>query len=271
MLNKKWLFFFLGLAILFYTVCWKYSDIYRSYLVTFKKSGLVVHFNLKGQLDGENDVVTNGIVETEANFLDGKKDGWTINYYKTGKLKDKTFFRYGKANGPSYQYYESGKLKYKCNYRNDKRFGDLNWYLENGKLDSYAVYNIKGESFCSFEYDNSGKIKDMRGLVVSPDIFSFDTNYSVKLLNFNLEAKEGYHGIRDLYFVVATPPDLNMNISVKINDKLVNSSPIIDNCVKVPNAFTKPGVYKIFIESHLLDTLGKIVNGINIESIIKKE
>jgi hypothetical protein len=271
MLNKKLIFIYACFVVVFYIICWKYSDIYKEYLILFKKSGVVPHFNLKGQLDGENYLVTNGHVETQADFLDGEKDGWTVQYYKTGKIAKKTFFKLGKANGLDYVYYESGKLKYSANYINNKQFGNLFWYFENGKLDSYAVYDIKGESFCLFKYDQSGKIIDMQGLVVSHDFFSIDSSGPVKILDFNLNRKEGYHDIKDLYIVVAEPPDLHLHVKVKINEKYLSIPPIIDNYIRVPNLFNNPCIYKIYVESHLLNDSGKVINGINIQSTIKKD
>lgn len=248
-----------------------YPYIFKEYLIFFKKSGTITHHNNNGKLNGKSIVIANGILASEANFIGGKKEGWAIDFYKSGALMHKEFFRNNKLNGPMYAYYQSGKLKWACNAKDGKRFGSLYWYFENGRLDSYATYDIKGESFSLFQYDELGKIIKMEGYVVSPDIYSRNTSDSVIMLDFNLDKKEGYHDIRNLYINVATPPDLHMQVIVNVNDHHFKDLPIKDNLVMVPDVFTKKGEYKILIESHLFDKNNKIVNGINVSRVIKIE
>jgi hypothetical protein len=266
MFNKK-LLGILGILLLFSAIYLNQSDIKEQYLFFFKKSGIIVHNN--GEKKFEVDSVINGYLRTKATFSNGLQEGWFFKYYKSGMVKNKSFFKRNQANGPEYEYYENGKLKYVANNIDNKWIGDVHWYTENSKLDSYATFNIKGKSFCLFQYDKSGKITDMKGLVVSPDIYSINSRDSVIVLDFNRD--RGYNEIKDLYIVVATPPHLHLQVIVNINNTQFKDLPINSNIITVPNAFINKGNYKIFIESHLYDKNNNIVNGINIETKITKE
>lgn len=240
--NKKLIIPF-GFLILFSLIYWNCSSIYKGYLMTLKKSGVVAHFNSKGQIDGRNYVIVDGKIETEADFFNGKKEGWTLRYYKNGRLKRKTWFRHNKAEGPQYGYYENGRLNYTDYYKDNKRQGNVYWYDDNGKLSSYAAYDIKGESFFYLKYDLSGKIIDTKGHVLSLNIYSLNSKDSVVLLDFNLEADKGYSDLKHLYINVASPPELHLNVNAQINNFKFKDLAIQNNCIRIPDIFRERGIY----------------------------
>lgn len=256
----------LGIMLLFFAFCLNYSAIKEQYLFLFKKTGVIKHNN-KGKL--EVDSIIDGHVQTKVSYSNDLRQSWVFNYYKSGKLKNKYLFKRNEANGPEFGYYENGALEYVANNIDNKWVGDAHWYTENGNLDSYAAFNIKGKSFCLFQYDKFGKIINMKGVVVSPDLYSINPKDSIILLD--LYKNKNYDDISDLFLVVATPPNLHLKVVVNINNTQYKDLPIRNNIITVHNAFLNKGTYKIFIESHLYDKNNTIVNGVNIKTKIIKE
>lgn len=271
---KKILFFcvllVLILVIAFSYIRLPYVD--ELYLKVFKKDGGIAHRNARGLLDGEVILYKNGHIEGKANVINGLKNGWRVYYYENQIIKNKTFFKNDTAQGIEYQYYKNGKLNYKANLLNAKRYGSLYWYLANGKLDSYAVFDIKGESFCLFEYDQYEKLIKMTGAVISYDIYSLnEKNDSTIVLENDYHRDNKYANIKDLYITVATPPALYMKVDVYINNIHYSDLLIQNNTIKIPNVFTDKGAYYIFIQAILTDNSGKKINGIKMKTKISKE
>ncbi|OIQ67617.1 MORN repeat variant [mine drainage metagenome] len=209
----------------------------------------------------------------KANFVNGLKNGWRNYYYETGIVHSKMYFKNDTAEGIEYQYYENGSLNYRANLSKGKRYGDLYWYFKNGKLDSYAAFDVKEESFCLFEYDQTGKIIGMKGVVISYNIYSLNKkNYSTIVLN-----DDGYHrdikysNIKDLYITVATPPNVDVIVNADINNIHFKNLSIHDNSIKIPNVFMDKGPYKIFIDANMKDKSGKLIKGMKMRRIIHKE
>ena len=251
-----------------YLIYTNFLIIYKSYLQTFKRDGVVEHRNTKGQLDGEIISFKHGLVEKTTHFSNGLKEGNMIEFYETGKIKHETFFKNDIADGDEYFYYPNGKLNYHGKLFYGKRYGDLNWYNPLGKLDSYASFDIKGNSFCLFEYDESEKIKKMGGLVVSPLLFSINNqNHTIVFLEF----KVPFHHIKDLYFTEGMPPGLHQNISVIINDKVYDNLQAKNNTILIKDAFPSNGLYQILIKSRLTDSMHHNINGINIQNTLIKQ
>jgi hypothetical protein len=55
----------------------------------------------------------------EAPYKDGKMEGTTRTYYKSGELKQEMPYKNDKAEGVARDYYESGKLESEIPYKND--------------------------------------------------------------------------------------------------------------------------------------------------------
>jgi hypothetical protein len=281
---KKTLSVAVTVILLFYLISISYTNIYIGYLRLFKKDGTIEHINSKGTLDGQLIFYKHGKREGESFFVNGLKNGWRIYYYANGNVKNKMYFKNDTAQSVEYQYYENGTLNYRSNIKNGKRYGSYYWYLNNGKLDSYAVFDIKEETFCLFNYDASGKLIKMGGLVCSHNIYSLNekNNATVILIDtssyYNKHRKitiddlyPRFNNIKDLYFTVATPPDLNVTVNVTINNMHYNNLLIQNNCVKIPNAFTQKGRFDIFIQARLKDKFNKNINGINTKLGVYKE
>jgi len=69
----------------------------------------------------------------EVNWLDDKKNGVSINYFTTGKIRMKMFYNLDKMHGSFENYYENGKIKTKGQYAKNFREGKWVSYDEKGR------------------------------------------------------------------------------------------------------------------------------------------
>jgi len=236
------------------------------YIKLLNKSESVFQLNSKRHIDGEVLKFVNGKIYMKWNFIDGLKQGSAIQYYKNGKVEDIGNYKNDKPEGKESKYYENGKLNYIRNWRNGKLYGDFYWYLENGQLDSYNIFDISENQFCLYKYDKLGKVIDVKGFVVSENIYSFDYKAdSLIILNSN---RRHYYNIKDLYITVAIPPSLNQKIEIYINKKQINGWVIKNNTIKIPNVFLFSGTYEIIINSKLIDKNNNVVNGLILKTTV---
>lgn len=135
------------------------------------------HFNEKGKRDGRQYYFfQNGIIAIESDFINGK-DIETIEYYESGKLKEKTsgdslkikFYESGvcnsvehlmngKKNGFQFYYNSKGNLNKKVSYLNGKMNGTFVLYHPNGIIQVTGNYENGHMSGERKYYDENGKL-----------------------------------------------------------------------------------------------------------------
>lgn len=81
-----------------------------------------------------------GILESEAEYKDGKMNGFSKLYYPNGKLQSEATFKDNVQVGVQKDYYESGKLKAEVPYKNGKVDGVAKAYDETGKVIEQATF-----------------------------------------------------------------------------------------------------------------------------------
>jgi len=264
-MNKILIFFGIIIIVMVLTFPFLFK---REYIYLLKKDAVIKSYNSSGQLDGTTTIYKNGIPTNETNYKNGKREGWGCEYYANGQINNKRYYHLDEPDGPEYQYYKNGELNYKSIIQNNRRVGYFYWYTINGKLDFYSTYDIDEQPFCTFDYSTSGKILHMTGPPISPLVFSMDTQTdSIVILN----QKEKVQNIEDLFIVVATPPETATIVNVKINGIQLSNLKIVNNIMKISNAFHDKKLYTISIRSKILDKNGKSLNGINGEVKIIKQ
>lgn len=77
---------------------------------------------------------SNGVLRTQGNYRNGKRDGQWYSWYNTGKPWSETYFENGVKNGPTKTWFENGKLRYEGQFTNDIKTGTWKYYDENGNL-----------------------------------------------------------------------------------------------------------------------------------------
>ncbi|HZY35237.1 MAG TPA: hypothetical protein VFE53_01235 [Mucilaginibacter sp.] len=249
-----------------------YDNLHRLYIVLFNKSGVLISYK-DGKMDGDLIKYVDGKVHLKVNFKNSLREGWATQYYNNGRIENKIFYKDNKAQGIEYEYYSNGQLNYSRCWKDGKQYGNLLKYFTDGKLDTYAVFDIMGRNFYDHHYDRTGKLVKMEGYVTSSFIYSLDEkNDSTIVLNYYAyHHNNRFDGIRDLYITVATPPNLILKLQVDINHQIFKNLKVVNNTIRIPNAFSIKGTYHIFITSNLVDKSDNIVDGINNKTTIIKE
>jgi len=108
-------------------------------------------------------VNVNRSILSKINYLDGKKNGVSINYFRSGDIESKSWYLDGKRNGEYIKYFISGDIKCKCNYIDGEVHGE------------YIYYYINGEVECKYYYICSNEITEL-------DWISYNRNIKLELL-----------------------------------------------------------------------------------------
>ena len=264
---------FLGvfLAILIVSIL-NWSGIQRKWIEVFKLDKTIVEYNASGNMDGKAVQYVKGRIYFTVNLVNGVKEGWETMYYSNGKIKSKTFFVNGLPSGKGYLYTREGKVAYSGSYRYGKPYGTWYEYYHNGNIKKYLLYDLHKDVAFTLGYDSDGKLKlkEMSGLVVSPNFFSILPGQGVPILLDSADGVNKNREINDLFITVANPAHTRLSVTVKINGTLHKFPNVKGNTIKILNAFRESGKYDIFLKSYLYNEEDKIINGINIPySIIK--
>ena len=73
-----------------------------------------------------------GYLKKETRYNNGKKEGPTKYWYKSGKIKGERNFKNGKENGSLKWWYESGGKMAEVFYQKGKKHGSATWWFPNG-------------------------------------------------------------------------------------------------------------------------------------------
>lgn len=216
-------------------------------------------FYKNGKLDGiQFSYYDSGKIQKKESFKDGKHEGFKVDYYQNGQIKQSSFQKSDSLEGAEHAYYENGRLKFKGYWINNKFYGSQYIYYENGKVKIYHAYDIVGEKFYLSHYDDSGKLTQSDGYVLSSNIYSKTLGNDSAII---LKDNGIYKNIQDLYLNVANPPLANAGIKVIINNKKFKKIDLTDdNTVKIVNAFPNKGKYKIVLEGGFLDNSNIIID-----------
>ena len=92
------------------------------------------------ELKEEIEHYENGIVKTQGNMLNGKREGLWISNFQDGKRWSESVYKNGLLNGVTTVFYPSGVMFYKGKFRENKRIGEWVFYAEDGKIDYKKDY-----------------------------------------------------------------------------------------------------------------------------------
>ena len=73
-----------------------------------------------------------GNLKTEVHYKNGKEEGLSTFWYKSGKKKGERHYKSGKLDGPSRWWYESGMIMGEEHFKNGGRHGRQTWWNKNG-------------------------------------------------------------------------------------------------------------------------------------------
>ena len=119
----------------------------------------VVPYNQQGIYDGTfKQYYESGQLAQKGYYKNGLGQGEYIWYYEEGSIKQKAFYKDDKIEGIVTSFYPGGKIAQTVNYINGKREGELIEYYENGQIKEKRFYINDKEEGKSLFYDEKGKL-----------------------------------------------------------------------------------------------------------------
>src|SRR5689334_12805504 len=100
----------------------------------------------KQKLEREVAFYPNNSLRFEVRLINGKREGMGIDYFQTGKIKAKSFWKNGKMDGEQLNYYENGNLRQVSQYKEGVPLREED-YTEDGFLEEKRVYDSLGRIF----------------------------------------------------------------------------------------------------------------------------
>ena len=118
-----------------------------------------VQVNDLGEYDGERkEYYESGQLEQKGYYKDDLGQGEYIWYYEEGSIKQKAFYKDDKIEGTLFIFFPGGKIAQTNNYVNGKKEGELIEYYENGQIKEKRFYINDKEEGKSLFYDEKGKL-----------------------------------------------------------------------------------------------------------------
>ena len=119
----------------------------------------VVPYNQQGIYDGTfRQYYESGQLAQKGYYKNGLGQGEYIWYYEEGSIKQKAFYKDDKIEGIVTSFYPGGKIAQTVNHINGKREGELIEYYENGQIKEKRFYVNGKEEGKSLFYDEKGKL-----------------------------------------------------------------------------------------------------------------
>ena len=119
----------------------------------------VVPYNQQGIYDGTfRQYYESGQLAQKGYYKNDLGQGEYIWYYEEGSIKQKAFYKDDKIEGIVTSFYPGGKIAQTVNYINGKREGELIEYYENGQIKEKRFYVNDKEEGKSLFYDEKGKL-----------------------------------------------------------------------------------------------------------------
>ena len=239
----------------------------EEYLILLKKDGVVYKMNDQKKLNGEVKVIKQGTLVSIINYVNGNKEGWKYTYYQNGRIMNKSYYHLNQPDGPELQYFSDGKLQYKMLFKKGKPTDEYYEYSRKGRILLYSAYDINGNPFCEFKYDEAGNI-----IKISPPVslasYSKDTVTKKTII---LTFEEKHKNIKDLYTNLANPPGTKLNLTIIKDGKMYNRFEIVNNILEIENPFPNKGLNKIYVKIDLVYRNKKIIENLTGDLSIIRE
>lgn len=144
---------------------------------------------------------SNGVFESEGEFLDDENTGEYREYFLNGEIKSVRTYDSGILSGYSVEYHPNGKMKSQGWYQNDQRVGEWRDYYMNGELLSVNFYHNGDFHGDQQYYGVSGAISFITTFNYGDavrDIFYSKTGNPFEIIDY--ETKEGDYVLSNHHF-----------------------------------------------------------------------
>lgn len=133
------------------------------------------------KLDGRSlAYYSNGKIESDSRWRDGKRSGVTRLFYRGGNLRDSSVYANDSLNGLSLVYYQNGILKQRAHFIDGTETGVTMLFDSVGRPVERHVFSQKGQLIYANSYDKIGKPsgRGMHSIIEVPDTISWGEPYS---------------------------------------------------------------------------------------------
>ena len=135
--------------------------------------------------------VTEGLVISEEEYSNNRKQGLSVKYYPDSTVAEKLYYSSDIKNGEWLKYHPNGSLHFKTTYLNDRLNGSFEAYFDNGKPEVTGQYknNMKDGIWIIYKVDGSIKFKTeySSGIPKSRNIDIYETDYIDSLENIKVK------------------------------------------------------------------------------------
>jgi antitoxin component YwqK of YwqJK toxin-antitoxin module len=187
------------------------------------------------------------VLESEIEFKNGIKNGYSKNYYPNGHIHDSMTFVNGLAHGYHFVYDSAGHLEYKDFFYQGRKVGGL-FYYEQGKIKEYDFVSFDGELLYKAKYDDKESVKEFGGQIIN-------MHTSSKLVD---NKKEDV-----LFLYTLNPPNIAVKYSIGIFDSAQQKRENFKTIPRTPNMFLEINLPKMrnkvgyYVQAEYADSLNK--------------
>ncbi len=117
-------------------------------------------------------------------FINNIENGYAVNYYTNGKLRDSSNYLNGKKNGSTYHYNSFGKLMYQDYYYYGRPIGQISLYDSlSSKISDFFFVNFEGETKLHINYSQWAGVKDILfdAISLSSNLIGIEDSVKVSL------------------------------------------------------------------------------------------
>ena len=100
---------------------------------------------------------SDGSLEFEANYINGKPDGFVKYWLNNGILISTAQYQNGKLHGNWYRYHKNGNLAYEGKYFYGQLHGNEKYYHQNGNIKSSQEFKYGKDKTELYRFDINGK------------------------------------------------------------------------------------------------------------------
>ncbi|MDQ6609911.1 MAG: hypothetical protein M3Y85_08835 [Bacteroidota bacterium] len=187
------------------------------------------------------------VLESETEFKNGLKNGYSKNYYPNGHVHDSISFINGLEQGYHFVYDSAGYIEYKDYFYLGRKVGGVFYYVQ-GKIIEYDFLSLDGELLYKAKYDQKESVKEFGGQIIN-------MHTSTKLVDDKRE---------DILFLYKlNPPNITVGYSVGIFDSVQQKREIFKAIPHTQNMFVEINLPKVgnkesyFVQADYEDSLNK--------------
>ena len=98
--------------------------------------GFIEQTTPQPDIDVKRSYFSNGNIEYEAEYLNGKLDGLSRTWYENGPISSASLYDNGQPHGIWKKYHINGSIMYEVHYEYGEKHGIEYWYYDNGQTKS---------------------------------------------------------------------------------------------------------------------------------------